>query len=435
MSDSLGVTIAGTAAGARIQALLSSSGAVGSTVTDILTAAEDVAAIADTANASLSTFQAAISDPIQVSFNNGQQYAGSFITAPTASLIPLEITEQALASSTIGVALLSAAQIAALVVRTGISIVNDVDLAQAMAALFNEHTSNLQIGFSINLFDSSAFTNYNYTPAYNNSYTIIPLSPNPSIESLTYFTGQVSGYFPNTPNIGGVIASIWVDGLGISVSATGAEISGIPGSVDPNLYADITGNAVNFGAPTPTITVDYSYQQNYFNTVIALSIDNGLSTTFTGLMSNPLVNDTTRQVIKNRLPAAALRGDTGMVLAMIQALGATDVPNKTSLLASIITGANPSDAPSTIANPITFYAGGSQITTTTAQKTLADTTTDLNAIATTLGVTAQDAFTQNTCDSILCNQSLLNVAMVKAANQKVLNQLFSPTIIAMANLF
>lgn len=435
MSDSLGITITGTAAGARIQALLSSSGAVGSTVTDILTAAEDVAAIADTANAALSTFQAAVSDPIQISFNAGQQYAGSFITAPTAALIPLEIAEQALASSTIGVALLSAAQIAALVVRTGITIVNDVDLARAMTALFQEHSTNLQIGFSINLYDSSAFTNYSYVPSVNNIYTIIPLSPSPNIVSLTFFTGQVSGFFPNTPNIGGVIASVWVDGLGISVSSTGTDLVGIPGSVDPNLYADITGNATSFGAPTPTVTVDYSYQQNYFNTVIALSIDNGLSTTFTGLMSNALVNDTTRQVIKNRLPAVALRGDTGMLIAMIQALGTTNVPNKTALLASIISSANPSDVPSTNTNPVVFYAGGSQITTTASQKTLADTITDLNTIATTLGVTAQEAFTQNTCDSILCSQSLLNVAMVKAANQKVLNQLFSPTIIAMANLF
>jgi hypothetical protein len=422
------------AAQGQVAALLSPNGVVGSAVTDILAAADTAVAIADTANAVLSDFKAIMNDPIQISFSEGQPYSGTFITAPTVALMPLSLSLSSLASSTIGVALLSAAQIAVLAARTGIDILNDVDLATAMASLFTEYTSNVSVSFSIDLTDSSGFAAVTYADTTDEEYAVPVISINPT-ENLTYFVASISSSFPNTPGIAGVAASVWVDGLGISVSISGETVPGVPYGIDSGVYADITSQALSLvPTATPVALVDYSYQQNYLNVVVALSIDNGLVDTFNQLMGSSMVTAVTTQVIINRLGSVAARGDTSMLLAMITVIGPSNVPNSLALQSSLITALQPTDVTTTYKNP-TFTAAGVTLTTNANAKDLAGTVTDVQAIGTALGTTIQNVFSQNTCSSEFCSQQLWNVPMMKAANQTILAALADPTTIKMANMF
>lgn len=434
ISNQISLSIA--SAQSRVSSLLSPSGIIGNAVSDILTVASDIASIENTANAALSSFISPTSDPIQSSFSRGQPYSGTFITSPTVNLIPISLIDQALSSSTIGVALLSAVQIAALVARTGIDIVNDVDLANAMASIFTEFSNNRQLAFSVDLTNTQGFDTYNYTTPVDNSYYIPLLTESPNTEDLIYFITSIAGMFSNTPGIEGVVASVWVDGLGISVTSNGTSAVDVPQNINNGLYTDITGSATGLiPTSTPIALVDYSYQQNLLNTTLALAIDNGLVSTVNDIMTSPLVTPVSYQIIKNRLQSVVLRGDTSMTIALINQLGPTNVPDPKQLISTLMQYLFPNDVLNSKSSTTVFYANNTKITTNVSSKSLAELIADITSILTTLGITIEQVFSQNTCNSIFCSQSLLNVPMMKSANQQVIEALFTKSTVQMANMF
>lgn len=463
------ISLALTEANSKVKNLLSPSGAVGATVDDILTAASDVALVANTANAILSDFLSPTNDPIQTSFSNGQPYAGTFITAPTVLLTPLSLASQLVSSSTSALSLLACGQIEALAERVGFAILNDLGLAQAMSFLFNEVSTIANLAFSIALDVECICGCTEVTPFYypandtSVTYAIPSITPNPNTENLSAFVSTISSSFPNTPAIGAIAESVWVDGYGVSVGTGGTPISGVPQNIDNGVYNDINNSVAGLiPGSNPVVLVDYSYQQNLLNTVLALAIDNGLIATITELLASDMATAVSIQVILNRLGSVAARGDTALFLALITALGATNIPNKTVLVSNLIASLQPTDLPSNTSSnglgtttgsissngtstagttgssgigSVIFMIGSTTINTSTNAKTLAELVSDINAILILLGLTIQEVFSQSTCDSVFCSQSLLNVKRMSAANQTVLEALMPPTTVQMAQMF
>lgn len=445
MSSSLTTDLALALAASKTASLLAPSGVVSAGVSDLLAAATDVTAIANTANAVLADFLAPITDPIQVAFSQGQPYSGTFITSPTTTLVPLALTTPTTTASTSALSALTCEQISALEARIGSLIATDADLASAMASLFSEFSTIQTLAFSIALdlacpCGCDEFTAVTTATSTIVSYTYSIASITSTLtasaaDGLSDFISAIASIYPNTLGIAGVAASVYTSNLGLSVSSSGSTIAGIPQNIAAGIYNDITTNAANLQPTlTPVAVTDYSYQQNLLNTTVALSIDNGLVDTFTGLMTSSMVTPVTTQVILNRLGSVAARGDTAMFLAMAQQLGTTNVPNAASLLATLTASANPTDQARSLPN-IQFIAGGLPIVTNTNIKSLSGIASDLTAIQTALGLTTQNVFTQNTCDSVFCSQSLWNVNLMKAASPAVLSSLMDPTTVAMANMF
>lgn len=424
------------AAGGRVANLLSPSGATNAAVKDILAAAGDVVSLVNTANAVLSTFTSPINDPIGSTFSQGQPYGGTFITSPTITqLTPVDFSSLASASTQV-LSLLSLAQQAALSAQTGITLTTDADLAAAMALQFSQIQSNYKLSFSINLADDSAIT-----PAVSSDTTtptttvaIQPLTLQPNVTALSNFVSQISGSFPNTPGVAGVAASIWVDGLGVSVSPTGSPISGVPSGIDSGVYSDIT-NASSGITSTPSISVvDYSYQQNQFNFVVALAIDNGLTETLSSLLTTSMKTPATTQVIKNRLQSVAQRGDAAMLNSMLTSLGTNNIPNPIALMTTLLLNLNPSDQ-TTNTTPLNITASGIQLTTTTTPMTTSELLSYIEAMLALVGTTINDICTQNTCNDVFCGQRLLNVSMIKGINKQIIEELLDTATVEMAYMF
>lgn len=484
MSASLGasggISVSGPAAAAltilaveaRNAGLLAPIGAATAAVGDILAAAQStVATIANTANAALANFLAPINDPVALTFSAGQPYAGAFITTPTFTQIaPLNFSAS-LSFSTQALALMSPFQIAALEINTGITIVTDANLAAAFGMMFSNVTANFTLGFSINLGVSAMITPI---PAYigigteDFTYAMMPFTPFADQLALGVFVSSIALSFPNVIGIEGVAASVWVGTLGVSVGAQGSFVSGIPPQLAPQVYTDINTAANTMVPQTPVALVDYSYQQNYLNTVVALAIDNGLTTTFTSLLTSSMVTPVTWQVIKNRLPSVAWRGDALMLNTMVTALGVANVPYPTQLMSTLLTHTKPTDAvsqtttdpgvgnlagggkiavtPLTTVTPLTggtaptavipkipiVTVGGVTLTTTTTPQTTAQTLTAINSLLTTLNLTANTIFTQNTCTGVMCSQPILNASLIAASASGIAASLLATNTVALA---
>ena len=449
--------------GGSVANLLSPGGAAGAAVGDILAAASDAFSLVNTANAALANFATPPNDPIAAAFSGGQPYPGAFITSPQITQLTPVNFSQALASSTQALSQLSTAQQTALSAQTGVTLNTDADLASAMSVVFAQTQNNRQLAFSINLNDTAAITPVASTTITSGTrgttpreiisttggtttvsttgtpsatpvaITIPPLTVSPNMTNLSAFVSQISGSFPNTPGVSGVAASIWVDGLGVSVNASGTPIMGVPVGIGTGLLSDISTAAIN-AVPTipPVIVVDYSVQQNQFNLVVALSIDNGLTTTITSLMASPLVTPATYQVIKNRLLSVAQRGDAAMLATLFTILGPTDTPNEIVLLTVLLSNLQPIDQPNaTIATP-TITASGITITTTSNALTTAQIIADVNTMLTFLDLTITEICSQNTCNEIVNGQSLLNSIIIADFNQPVIENLLGTTTVQMA---
>ena len=423
--------------GGRVANLLTPGGAVNAAVNDILSAAGGVISLVNTANSALSSFaRVAINDPITTSYSTGQPYGGTFITSPTTALMTQVDFNQSLISSTQALSQLSLAQQIALSAQTGTVLNNDADLSAALAVQFSSYQSNLKLSFSINLSNDINFVPITVpSTTTTSSYVYItPLTYSPNISALSDFVTQVSISFPNVPGIAGVAASIWVDGLGVSVSSSGTPLTGIPSNIDNGIYGDIT-NSANKIVSLPTVNVvDYSYQQNQFNLLTALAIDNGLSSTLTSLLGSSLVNNATTQVIKNRLESVARRGDANMLLTMTTILGVNNTPNLLDLLTYLLFSLNPSDQTNSNIIP-SIIASGIPITTTSSVLTTAQLIYCINSLFTLLGITINDICNQNTCDSIFCSQHILNVSIMKKINKTILTELLDSDTVNMAYMF
>ncbi len=494
MSASISTQLAAIEAAARNSNLLSPAGAIGAAVGDVLAAAANIPALINTANAALSTFALPTNDPLTTAFSTGQPYGGAFITSPTITqMTPVDFSS-ILTASTSALAQLLPAQIAALAVQTGITIATDADLALAMAAVFVNVQRNLQLAFETDISlvgningtsntqaeliadvipgvttQQLSFTNSAGNPvvatvpisggsvgsltltgvgAVPSSYTTVaipPLTLAPNLTALALFITSLLPSFPNIPGLPGVAASVWVDNLGVSVDSTGAAINGVPPMIPVGVLTDIATNATAVAAVTPPAPTNYAQTQNYFNTVVALAIDNGVVSMLPTLLASASTTATTRQVVQNRLPSVAQRGDSAMLSTLIGILGATAVASPLALMTTLITHANTpttSSAALTTANGIVVPGGGvltlasgmpiGTNMTQVADNVLANTITTLLA---TLGLTNQVIFIQNTCDSVMCGLNLINVALVTKAHPASAVALLDSTTVAMAGMF
>ena len=439
------------AAGQRTVNLLSAAGATTTAVSDILAAAGSVVNFVNTANAALTKLNTPMNDPIGSSFSTGQPYGGTFITSPTITQLTPVNFSQVLNSSTSTLSKLSLAQQSALaakvvdiqskVITAGVNqivgLANDADLAAAMAVMFSDIQSNLKLAFSIDLTDSSSIIPYipNIITDAALTIAILPLTLQPDMIALSSFIANVAQAFPNIIGIAGVAASIWVDGLGVSVDSGGNPISGVPTDIVNTIYNDIT-TAANILTPShPAVTiVDYSYQQNQFNLVVALAIDNGLSATISTLMETSLVTPATFQVIKNRLSSVAARGDATTLHTLFTILGSSAIPNATALVNLLLNSLKPSDQIDTTIAPV-ITASGITLTTTTPHITTTAALSHISSMLTLIGTTIHDICIQNTCDSILCSQNLLNVQTIKTANRSIITTLLDQSTVDMAYMF
>lgn len=428
--------LSAVASGQRVVNMLTPGGAARSSVGDILAAATNVVQFVNTANAALSNFRTFTNDPITTSFSTGQPYPGAFITSPTVTQLTPVNFSQLLSATTQTLSQLSAAQQAAITGRTGVILTTDADLATAMASMFNQLQSNSTLAFSVDLANTTSFVPI--TPQIVTTPTTIsipPLTMSPDMVALSNFVSSISASFPNTPGIEGVAASVWVGNLGVSVSDTGVPYAGVPSSISSGLYNDITTLAGTFAPSTTPITiVDYSFQQNQFNVLVAAAIDNGLSSTLSTLMATPLATTVTTQVIKNRLSSVALRGDASMLSVLFTTLGVNDIPNAHSLLAMLLGNLQPSDQVSGKSTP-KVTASGIPLTTTTTSMTTAQMIVTIQAMLTQTGVTIQQICSQNTCNSVFCSQNLLNIPLIKSINTKVIEALLDTTTVQMALMF
>ena len=380
-------------------------------------------------------------------------------------------------------------------ISAGISITTDAELSIAMALMFSQIQVNLKLGFSIDISDDSiilplvASESLSFTVTTNGittttatsetitptSVTIItsglsntngttvsvsnttistttsnyyqttnttvvfttvvipPISLSPNVAALSAFVAGIAGSFPNIPGIEGVAASIWTDNLNTSTGDSGSPITGVPSNIPSGVYNDITTITNNIISVSPITVVDYSYQQNQFNLIVALSIDNSLGTTLASLLGSSLVTSTTTKIIKNRLKSVAQRGDVVMLNTLITLLGQTGIPDPTSLLITLLTNLNPSDQP--IRTATKTIASGITITTTTTPLTTAQMIASLNTILASLNMTIQELCCLNTCNSIFCSQSLLNVPFIKSMNRAVLEGLLGTEPVDMAYMF
>jgi hypothetical protein len=424
-------------AGSRVVNLLSPVGAVGAAVGDILAAAGSVVNFVNTANAALTTLVTPINDPIGTSFSAGQPYGGTFITSPTVTQLTPVNFSQSLNTSTQSLSQLSPAQQIALSAQTGVMLLTDADLAVAMATVFSLTQANFKLAFSINLAASTTvitppvFTSITTAP----TVAIAPLTATPNMTALSAFVAQVSSAFPNITGIEGVAASVWVDGLGVTVGSTGAAIVGVPADISSGSYNDITTAASGLiPGLIPVTVVDYSYQQNQFNLVTALAIDHGLSATLTALMATSMVTDATLQVIKNRLNSVAQLGDAAMLDTMFTILGANNIPNAPALLTNLLVNLNPSDQATTSVAP-TITASGITLDTATPSLSTSSLLTYINSMLSLVGTTIQTLCTQNTCNSIFCSQSLLNIPMIKKINLALITSLLGQSTVQLAYMF
>jgi hypothetical protein len=433
------LALSAVAVGGTVANLLSPGGATSAAVSDILAAATSAISLVNTANAALSNFTSPTSDPIAASFSTGQPFAGTFITSPQVTQITPINFSQALSSSTQALSQLSTAQQSALSAQTGVTLTTDADLATAMASVFSQAQSNFQMAFSINLNTAVITPIPSPTPAsaIPLAITIPPLTMAPNITNLTAFVAQVTGSFPNTPGIAGVAASIWIDGLGVSVSGTGIPVSGVPAMISSGVLGDIS-TAVSGILPdtTPITVVDFSFQQNQFNLLVGLAIDHGLTTTVSGLMTSPLVTPSTFQVIKNRLLSVAQRGDTAMLATLFTILGRTDIPSPISLLITVLSNLRPNDQPmNATATAPSVTASGIAIMTTSNALTTSQIVTDVNTMLTLLGITIQTICSQNTCNRIIPGQTLINVPLLQQFNRLVLEALLGIPTVQLALIF
>lgn len=480
----------------QISSILAPSGVNNMNVGSILSAATNIGPISNTVNAGLSTFMGSVNDPIQKAFSTGQKYAGTFITSATAVLTPLLTDLDKLFSSTIGVALLSVEQLAALVERFLIDIFTDVDLTKALVALFEEYTGNRSAGWGTDLNNTDSFNPYTYPTITSTTYPISSITYNPNPTSLINFINQYAGNYPNTRNIGGIISSVWSDGLGTSVNSDGTPIPGISSELSPGVWSDVISNANTFSPSTPITQnpINYSNISNNFNTTTAIALDNGLTGVLPNLLSSPSVNENTINVIQNRIPSIANRGDTGLIAWTVSTLGPSQIPNPQQVISGVVSNATPSDVVSSIPSPsvvstintltngqivngsvtnnnntnsttsynrvvfgnpanyttstnsevnttyqnkvpVVYQAGGSPIDTTVPNTTLAQIINNITIITTTLGITVPQAFSQNTCNSVMCNTNLINVSLVKLADPTVLAAVMDPTTVQMAYMF
>ncbi|CAK9254159.1 unnamed protein product [Sphagnum jensenii] len=450
------------AAGGQVVNLLSPSGATKAAVGDILAAAGDIVSLINTADATLASFTGLLRDPIAASFSTGQPYAGAFITAPTVSqIVPVDFSS-ALSVSTTALSLLSDTQQAVLSAQTGVTLVSDADLATAMATVFSNVQSDFKLAFSIDL---ATVTPTAIAPTIAASTTLTisipPLTVSPNITALSNFITASTASFPNVIGLAGVAASIWVDGLGVSVSSTGTPVSGVPAEIDSGVYGDIMTAANTIQTPTTPITVvDYSYQQNQYNLVMAMAIDNGVTAGVTNLLTSPLMTAATTQLIKNRLSSVVQRGDLVMLNTLISALGANNVPNGAGLITSVLTNIQPTDQTPTVTpsvittggatngtatsvstsqtssvTPPIVTASGITIGTTTNFMTIAEAITQIEAALTALGLTIATICSQNTCGVTFSSQALLNTTLMQQFNQPILKALLDPTTVEMAMMF
>jgi hypothetical protein len=455
-------------AGRNVANMLSPGGAVGAAVGDILAAAGQIVPFINTVDAALATFTSPRNDPIAASFSSGQPYGGTFITSPTVTqLTPVDFS-QLQSTSTQLLSQLSPAQQAALSAQTGVVLTSDADLAIAMAAQFDWAQTNLKLAFSIDLTDTEAITPAapvtattttsmtangstvttatstisggiaavgGLTTTRATTVTVPPLTANPNVAAMSAFAVDMVGSFPNTPGLAGVVASVWVDGLGVSVSSTGIALSGVPSDIAGGIYTDITNAAAGMvPAAVPVTIVDYSTQQNRFNVLVALAIDHGLSSTLATLMTADLVTPASRQVIKNRLVSVAQRGDAAMLSTLCTALGANNIPGAAMLLTTLLTNLQPSDQAAAISS-LTITASGIALSTTGASLTTAQLVTYIEGLLALAGLTIEAICCQSTCNSTFCSQSLLNVSLIKRMNPAVIEALLDPMTVQMAMMF
>ena len=413
----------------RIINLLSPGGAASAAVSDIIAAAGGVISLSNTTNSALASFSSRVNDPIAASFSTGQPYGGTFITAPTTSQMNQINFNQSASSSTRSLSQLSTAQQLALAEQTGIALVTDADLAIALATNFARVQNNFKLAFSVNISDNSTIVPIVTTDSTTPEVITIPsLTTSPNINEISSFVSDAVTSFPNVTGIAGVAASVWVGNLGVVVSGTGTPISGIPSNIDGGVYGDITAAASGM-ITLPTVTVvDYSTQQNKFNLVVALTIDNGLVTTFNTLMTSDLVNSATIQVIKNRLNSVAQRGDVAMISAMITNLGINNTPSIIPLLTILLSNLNPSDQTNSSVLS-TIVASGIPITTTTTQLSTTELLAGIRALLTLFGVTIIQICSQSTGGVVFDGMTVLNTKIMNKINRPILKTLLDATTV------
>lgn len=436
LTSSEQTALSALAIGARTVSLLSPGGATNAAVSDILSAAGSVVQFINTANAVLTTLTSPSNDPIAASFSTGQPYGGTFITSPTVTqLTPVDFS-QSLNSSTQSLSQLSPAQQTALSAQTGVTLNTDADLATAMAAVFSQAQANFKLAFTVDLKDTSAITPVAAAAVAPTATTVAipPLELNPNMAALSNFVTRIAPSFSNIPGIEGVAASVWTDGLGISVGSNGSAISGIPNNLASGPYGDISSAAGTLTGTTPVAVVDYSFQQNQFNVVAALAIDHGLTNTLSTLMSTPLVNKATTRVITNRLASVAQRGDAAMLNTLFGILGLSGLPNIETLLTNLLYNLRPSDQTNTIPMP-TITASGVTLDTASNSLTTAQLLSLINIMLLLAGSTIQQICSQNTCNSVLCSLNPINIAVIKSINRQVITALLDVPTVSMAYMF
>lgn len=424
--------------GGQTANLLTPVAATSAAVSDILAAAGEVVRIGDTTNAALANFNARVNDPITTSFSTGQPYGGAFITASTVSQITPVNFDRSLSSSTQTLSRVPPAQARALSARTDVVITSDADLATAMAVVFANTAAEFKQAFSIDLTDDAAITPVRpgaSSPGVGPVVVAIPpVTLHPDLAELSAFVSQVATSFGNVEGLAGVVASVWVGGLGMSVNVFGASVTGIPKTINRGIYGDIVRSANDITQTAPIDIVDYGFQQNRFNLTVALAIDHGLTGTLTSLMTSSLVSPVTHQVITNRLASVASRGDAAMLATMFTLLGVTAIPDPESLLTILLGSLRPSDRETAAPPPVTV-ASGITIATTANPLTTAQLLSHITTMLTTASIPAPEIFHRNTCDSILCSQPLVNVRLVGKTPPDILATLLDPTTVRMARMF
>ena len=381
---------------------------VSSLVSALTPSTTNTSGVSNPSLTNIANFQTNTPDPIASSFSNGAPNASTFITRPYVSQVqPANLSDQSNLSSDL-LMLLECPALAALAVRAGLeAILTDADMLLAQAVMFEQLVANMLLGLAASLaspcgdpaaMEAIAFGNLPQIPQ------TIALADQ-AVGLANFISNAGSLFSPeNQAAFESVAAGVFVANMDSITDMNGVPIVGVNPDVPFSMYGDLTGLGVGF-IPGMSITsaMDYLTQQNLFNCVLAMQIDNGMNSVVSQMCANTQwCNSTTVPMLKDRLVTASQSGNSTVAQTIINTIGPYNVANPEEVVSNLITNGTSSDV------------------------------SNINNIMSDLGVSANSIFGQGTCSCVYNGENIWNANLITKASSDITAQLAPADVVATA---
>lgn len=153
------------------------------------------------------------------------------------------------------------------------------------------------------------------------------------------FAGLASSVLPRNSGLVQNLTSYFTPNLPATASVTGTPLAGVPTTTNPSglpALNRLANDRFQISNLLPTGTSAYGQEQNLFNSLVGVVVDNGLSAAVPGLRQSSRWGSSTNQMVRQQLPGVAGRGQSDLLGSLMSAVGGNRVGGKQNLATQLL---------------------------------------------------------------------------------------------------